>query len=173
MPWRRSAPVSTSCPTPHQPGPMAEHRRLLQQHVHQGDRGFIGTTLDAAALLPRSNADATCRPIHNCIAQERRQRDHHDRRPRRRRSTANAKYQDFFRQIVTRFEVSGRAADRRDPAVMWSSTPTRVSIRHQHRDGSLLGIQLQAAFAKDDVVERGRLTWASPTSSSASLPENT
>ena len=62
-------------------------------------------------------------------------------------STANAKYQDFFRQIVTRFEFQDALLIDAAGNVVFNACKGCRS-RHQHRDGSLLGSKLQAAFAK-------------------------
>ena len=71
-------------------------------------------------------------------------------------STANQKYQDFFRQIVTRFEFQDALLIDAAGSVVFNACQGCRS-RHQHRDGSLLGIQTPGGLRQGDVVERGRL----------------
>ena len=136
---------------------MAEHRRLLQQLLHQGDRAVQRNDAGcrgAAAEFQRRALPAG--QLHR-IAQERRQRDNHDRRPRRQQVVGGQRQvPGFLPPDRDPLRVSGRVADRRGRQCGLQRLQGCRS-RHQHRDRSLLGIQTPDGFRQGDGVERGRL----------------
>ena len=130
---------------------------------------YSGTTLDAAALLPRSNAERYLQANYTAL----RKNDDNaitmtDARDGSKWSTANAKYQDFFRQIVTRFEFQD--------ALLIDGAGNVVFNAYKGVD---LGTNIVTGPYRDPNSRRPSprrcrrtrsIMWASPTSSSTSLP---
>ena len=109
---------------------------------------YSGTTLDAAALLPRSNAERYLQANYTAL----RKNDDNaitmtDARDGSKWSAANAKYQDFFRQIVTRFEFQDALLIDAAGNVVFNAYKG-VDLGTNIVTGPYSGSKLQAAFAK-------------------------
>ncbi len=109
---------------------------------------YSGTKLDAAALLPTSNAQRYLQANYTAL---RKDADNaitiNDARDGSQWSAANAKYQDFFRQIVTRFEFEDALLIDAGGNVVFSAYKD-VDLGTNIVDGPYAGSKLQEAYLK-------------------------
>ena len=109
---------------------------------------YSGVTLDAAALLPTSNAQRYLQANYTAL---RKDADTavaiNDARDGSMWSAANAKYQDFFRQIVTRFEFQDALLIDAGGNVVFSAYKD-VDLGTNIVEGPFAGSKLQEAYLK-------------------------
>ncbi len=109
---------------------------------------YSGTRLDAAALLPTSNPQRYLQANYTALRKD----DDNaititDARDGSKWSAANAKYQDFFRQIVTRFEFQDALLIDAAGNVVYSAYKD-VDLGTNIITGPYAGSKLQEGFAK-------------------------
>lgn len=109
---------------------------------------YSGTKLDAAALLPTSNAQRYLQAYYTALRKD----DDNavamtDARDGSMWSAANAKYQDFFRQIVTRFEFQDALLIDAQGNVVYSAYKG-VDLGTNIVAGPYAGSKLQEAYLK-------------------------
>ena len=164
---------STNSTLDDQPGPMAVDRRLLQQPVRRRpNRTQTGNAVDVDALLPSINAQKYLQAYYTAPFNDwDKAIRFDDARDGSAWSAANARFNDFFREIVLRFEFEDALLlDTRGQCGLHRLQGCRSRHQHPHRPVS----------ARVHCVTLTKRRWrptpwtmsASPTSATTSQPTN-